>query len=113
MKPSPLGRKHSRKAGSPGLSLFLGLVLLAGALPLVSRAQLQTAAAPDPGRKHPGAEFVPGEILVRYRTDEVARSSESEPAPSLPVGRARKIPYAVERFEGSELVRGLRLVRVR
>ncbi|HEV2914290.1 MAG TPA: hypothetical protein VGX92_13515 [Pyrinomonadaceae bacterium] len=85
---------------------WLSLLLISlVALPPVSRAQFQGSASPDPGKKRPPIEIVPGEVLVRYRQDADARKAESETAAELPGPRGR-IPMKVERFDGSDLVRG-------
>ncbi len=93
--------------------LALALALLASlvALPTLSTAQLQPSGQTGFTEKRARAEFVPGEILVRYRDDAQAQREETEPALQLKTPRG-SFPMRVERFDGSELVRGLRLVRV-
>ncbi|MBA3805322.1 MAG: S8 family serine peptidase, partial [Acidobacteria bacterium] len=63
------------------------------------------------GAKASRIEFVPGEILVRYRSDAEARREESAATPLRKNGR--EISVKVERFDGSDLVKGLRQARVR
>ncbi|HEY6660985.1 MAG TPA: S8 family serine peptidase [Pyrinomonadaceae bacterium] len=85
----------------------LGLIILALAeLPAGSHAfqRSQQRSSDKSGR------FVPGEILVRYRSESMANAREGEVEVAAP-GRG-KVAARVERFEGSKLVRGLRRVRV-
>ena len=100
-----------RAAKSGGLLLLLSLLVSLISLPPVSRAQFQTSPAPNLGQKRAPVEFVPGEVIVRFKTEEAAEMSESEPAQELPVGRGR-IFFRTERFDGSEIVKGLRVVHV-
>ncbi|HKQ54143.1 MAG TPA: S8 family serine peptidase, partial [Pyrinomonadaceae bacterium] len=93
--------------------LVLALLLLSSlvALPTLSTAQLQPSGSTGLGEKRMRAEFVPGEILVRYRDVAEAERDETEPALQLKTPRG-SLPMRVERFEGSDLVKGLRVVRV-
>jgi subtilisin family serine protease len=76
---------------------------------------LTTAAAqssqPPAKRGSTVAEFVPGDILVCYRSESAANREEAATTSLLRNGRAMAI--TVERFDGSRLVSGLRLARVR
>jgi subtilisin family serine protease len=56
-----------------------------------------------------GAEFVPGDVLVRFRTDAAAKTAEAAPV-SLRAADGGEVTF--QRFEGSEIVRGLRLAKV-
>jgi hypothetical protein len=56
-----------------------------------------------------GAEFVPGEVLVRFRSETAAKTAE---AVALPLRAADGGEVSVEHFGGSETVRGLRLAKV-
>ena len=56
------------------------------------------------------ARFVPGEVLVRYRTEPMAQRKTGEIALSMSEGE--QITARVERFDGSDLIPGLRLARV-
>lgn len=88
------------------------LVVIAAAfivLPPSSRARLaQSPEESAPKRRR--AEYVPGDILVRYRTDAIAKRQQRA-ATALEV-EGRAIPLQVERFEGSDLVEGLRMAKV-
>jgi subtilisin family serine protease len=117
--------------------LALGLLILALLLAAIlfvpgSRATRQTPAASSAenqsanGGKRRRPEFVPGEALVRFKKDrafegvtQVAVPDQETPGEarqrSGPQGLAatpEQIPVSVERFEGSDLVDGLRLVRM-
>jgi uncharacterized repeat protein (TIGR01451 family) len=85
-------------------------LLLTTVWPFISRAAWQASGQPPLKLKSERAEFVPGEILVRFRSEPDARAAEQASA-ALNL-RAREIPLTVERFDGSELVEGLRLARV-
>ena len=57
------------------ISLSIGLILFAVvAMPPSSRATGDTASASRVGRKRTSPEFVPGEVLVRYQSENVAKS---------------------------------------
>ena len=58
-----------------------------------------------------GAEFVPGEIIVRFRDDTTAKKT-SEPQYTVLRASERDIPAEVMNFEGSEIVSGLRIAHV-
>jgi subtilisin family serine protease len=57
-----------------------------------------------------GAEFVPGEVLVRFRTDAAAKSAEASPMSLQREVDGGEVSF--QRFEGSDMVRGLRLAKV-
>src|SRR5688572_15433090 len=54
--------------------------------------------------------FVPGEVLVRYRSESTARSKTGRIMMATRDGR--QLSAQVERFGGSDLISGLRLARV-
>ncbi|HVG34413.1 MAG TPA: S8 family serine peptidase, partial [Pyrinomonadaceae bacterium] len=56
-------------------------------------------------------EFVPGDVLVRYRGGDAKARVKEITAPTLR-RNGREIPVDVRRFDGSSLVDGLRLARV-
>ncbi|MCA1578847.1 MAG: S8 family serine peptidase [Acidobacteria bacterium] len=72
--------------------------------PVRSRAKLQSRSKPKQ------ASFVPGEVLVRYRSEAVARRRTGPTTVATRDGE--QLPTRVERFDGSDLVQGLRLARV-
>jgi len=93
------------------LTAFIAALLVASGLPGrgVARAQTGAPAAAPAGRAK--LEFVPGEVLVRFRED-AAVADASKTAVRLSRKDGGVIYSDVERFGGSELVEGLRLARV-
>src|SRR5215216_869176 len=55
--------------------------------------------------------FIPGQVLVRYRSESMAQAKEAGPI-DLPAQAGARVSARVERFGGSRLVPGLRRVRV-
>ncbi|HEU4509584.1 MAG TPA: S8 family serine peptidase [Pyrinomonadaceae bacterium] len=87
--------------------LCLGLLALAAILlPSSSGAKVQ----PVTKGKGTRPRFVPGEVLVRYRTESTAQKKTGRMMFATREGR--QVSAQVERFDGSDLVQGLRLVRV-
>lgn len=81
----------------------------------VPRAHLQGTDSPTSNQAASAKpEFVPGQVLVRFRGDsEMKALTAGKKAPlTLQVDDGRSIVAAVERFGGSEIVEGLRLIRV-
>ncbi|MGB9178452.1 MAG: S8 family peptidase, partial [Pyrinomonadaceae bacterium] len=99
-----------RVARWSSIALLTGLLSLAFALPLSPNASLQSSDSSGQKRQRARAKTVPGKILVRYRSEATAKKGERMTAvQSEAVGQ---IPLSIERFEGSDLVTGLRRVRV-
>jgi hypothetical protein len=109
MSPNLLPRQCQSTNSRLTLLLILSLSL-AAALPLLVRAALQSSTPPQSERKQKRAEFIPGEILVRFRKDAAATKSRHMEMTVVEAGR--QIPLQVERLDGSEIVEGLRLARV-
>ena len=87
--------------------ICLGLLLLSLALlPSRSGAKQQSATKSKSSRPR----FVPGEVLVRYRNESTAQRKTGKVLMAARDGR--QLAAQVERFDGSDLVTGLRLVRV-
>lgn len=107
------------------LALFSPCVSFAAASPPPTLA----AAAQQSGGKEPGAklEFVPGEILVRFRSEKASEKSGERAAEAATASAfvresasRRQIPLTIERLDDSSppsstapLVDGLRVARVR
>jgi subtilisin family serine protease len=100
------------------LALWLSLSLLVASLSFITHGQLQTDAEAakelaikqaNAGHKH--TEFVPGRVLVRFRTDTAAKAAESRVA-SLRLADGEVAATQVARFEGSNMIPGLRVVNV-
>src|SRR5713226_9360615 len=109
---SQLARRNSRVRLTLLFTLLLGLVLSTlVTLPLsscASRASSVTPAGSNSKRSRP--QFVPGQVLVRYKNEKTARRQQTE-LKALSIEN-RSIPIQVEKFEGSDLVEGLRLGHV-
>src|SRR5215203_1473719 len=91
------------------LRVSVCLILLALAvfvLPSRSGARQQ----PGSKTKSTRPRFVPGEIIVRYRSEPTAQSKTGRNM--LATREGRELPFQVERFDGSDLVQGLRVARV-
>ena len=88
--------------------LFVFTVVLVAALPPTSSAT-QGNAQSDRGQKPPRPQFVPGQVLVRYRSEGLARQKTSE---KLVSSDGRQLSIQLERFEGADIVPGLRLAHV-
>ena len=101
-------QKFSTRARVFFLVLFaFALAVLLASAPRPSKATLQTAA--DASHKRTRPAFVPGEALVRYRSEAVAKRK----APALMLfANNQDVAIQIERFEGAEIVPGLRLARM-
>jgi subtilisin family serine protease len=98
-------------AGRVALVGFIAVVLAAVAVSSVVRARVSPQRDVATNKAATGkAEFVPGEILVRFRASD-APEADSVTA-SMPLEDGRTVAVEFERFGGSELVEGLRLARV-
>ncbi|MCA1568440.1 MAG: S8 family serine peptidase [Acidobacteria bacterium] len=119
---SPLGRKLSgRVRAARRVALAVSLFALVAAIPFVNagagqqqeevrpRSKAQQPTAKGQANIIDGAEFVPGDVLVRFRTESAAKTAE---AVALPLRAAHGGEVSLEHFGGSEMVRGLRLARV-
>jgi subtilisin family serine protease len=90
-------------------SFLIGLTLfIVTALPPTSRAT-QDANLSDVKQKQPRPEFVPGEALVRYRSERIA---DRQPPTATLSTKGRQVGVKLERFDGSNIVPGLRIARV-
>src|SRR6266542_2692207 len=105
------------------ISSLVLLMLLAAVLPSRSNATRQSSLSQNIAisekRKRP--EFVPGQVLVRFKPNRafegqvlLSRASEAaaKAVPDLAAQPVEQIPITVDRFEGSNLVDGLRMARM-
>src|SRR5216683_2229542 len=60
--------------------------------------------------KHSRLEFVPGHVLVRYKSETTAKAQQRALTELSVEGRS--LPVQIERFGGSEMIEGLRLAHV-
>ena len=63
-------------------------------------------------RSNKTADFVPGELLVRFRAGTALARSKSRASVSVSGDAGRSVPVELNYFGGSELVEGLKLARV-
>jgi subtilisin family serine protease len=89
----------------------LAVVLFAFmALPPSSRATLDQSQAPLRKRNNARPEFVPGEVLVRFKSEAAARSQSKSSVVRSDSGRTMSVQ--LESSEGLEIVEGLRIAHV-
>lgn len=104
-----LGTKSASARLALAVSFLIVLTLLiVGALPLTSSAT-QEKAQSGGSEKQPRPGFVPGEALVRYRSERLARRQTQQ---TMLSAEGRQLAVTIERFDGSDIVPGLRLVHV-
>jgi subtilisin family serine protease len=89
------------------LLLTLAFIIVFLSAPSPSRATRQTISAAS-AQKRTRPAFVPGEVLVRYRSETLARQTGSLQTLSVD---GRQLQVEIESFEGAEIVPGLRLAR--
>ena len=103
--------------------LLLLMTLAAVLLPPGSKATRQTSNPQNhpTSEKRKRPEFVPGEALVRFKPNQAIEGQMLLSIPTADSAKANsdagsqaiaQIPITVDRFEGSDLVDGLRLARV-
>src|SRR5437667_10307073 len=111
MPTRPLTKSHASARIALTFSFFLTLILFAFvALPPSSRATHGTSKVSDITGKRTRPEFVPGEVLVRYQSESVAKLQPR--TSTLQSSEGQSIVMQVERFDGSNIVAGLRIARV-
>ena len=119
-------RQHSRRLlGRLSIAFVLSTAALLGLASLGASARLRssstrsddsadtpaaTAQSSPATKRAPKLDFVAGEVLVRYRSN--AEAGREEMAVTSVHRKGREIPVRLERFEGSNLVEGLRRGRV-
>ena len=93
-------------------AVCLALLIVASvSFPMRSGAQHQTTTpATTPRKQYRDEMFVPGEVLVRYRTESMAKSKGASIRIAARSGRLFSLD--LKRTHGSNLLPGLRLARV-
>jgi subtilisin family serine protease len=104
---SGTGWASTRLALAFSFLVVLTLVIVAGA-PSTSSAKLEGTQS-GVNRKNPRPEFVPGEALVRYRSERAAGRQTRQVMLNV---AGRQLSIQIERFDGADIVPGLRLARV-
>src|SRR6185369_10746374 len=90
-------------------AVCLGLLVLASvSFPVRSGAQPQTTQTSQKRQRQQA--FVPGEVLVRYRTESMARSKGAQMRIAALDGKV--LPVEVQHTRAADLLPGLRLARV-
>jgi subtilisin family serine protease len=112
MLSSQCARRNSRVRLTLLFTILVGLVFsVLINLPMSSHASRGLSATPAGSNgKKLRPEFVPGEALVRYQNETTAKLQET--ALSVLISQGRSFSVQIERFEGSDLVDGLRLAHV-
>jgi CSLREA domain-containing protein len=106
-------------AAAPALvglaGLFVISVLLFAPVSNANRQTVQPAQTAAKATKRPRAEIVPGEVLVRFKEDKTIEGSVHLTVPNKvrgtqrPEGATEQVALRVDRFEGSNLIPGLRI----
>jgi len=92
--------------------LVLAVLGVTASVPLISHAAFQSHNSSQPLTiKQKGLEFVPGEILVRFRAESISATKTAEVA-QLSVNGKAQISIHLERLKDPEIIEGLRLARV-
>jgi subtilisin family serine protease len=102
---------RTRSAGTY-LTLAFSFLIVLTFLFAVALPPSSTATPGQPGgvsKKPLSPEFVPGEVLVRYRSERIAKRQTLQ---TLASADGRQLSIQVERFEGADIVPGLRLAHV-
>jgi Tol biopolymer transport system component/subtilisin family serine protease len=92
------------------VAFFLSLLLLGSSITAISQTGRPASDMESSAPKRPELDFVPGEILVRFRNESQAKVIERSEMSVRAEGRTLQV--RVEPFAGSKLVEGLRLARV-
>src|SRR5215470_7707170 len=88
---------------------FFATILVYMAFPSRSRARVNATTQSSSSKKKQRT-FVPGQVLVRYRSESLARRKTGPSQMASATGQLMSV--RVERFDGSNLVEGLRLAKV-
>src|SRR6185503_4769741 len=92
-------------------AVCLGLLVLASVtFPVRSDAQRQNTPVTTSQKRQRQQAVVPGEVLVRYRTESMARSKGAQMRIAALDGKV--LPVDVQRPHSADLLPGLRLAKV-
>ena len=100
--------RHLKVSAVVALAFLLFFAILAYLLPS-ARAQNQPT---NTSRNNKQLDFVPGELLVRFRAGTPQARTKSRATVHVWANAGRTVPVELNHFGGSELVEGLRLARV-
>src|SRR5688572_9088912 len=110
MANSRLGKNRVRTRVLLTFCVCLSLIVLALAkFPSKSNADYRVTQNSSQGKRaYP--EFVPGEVIVRYRSESIARNRTGRNVLAATSGEL--LPVEVERRHSADVISGLRLVHV-
>ena len=109
MQGSFLGTKSASTRVALAFSFLIVLTLfIVAALPPASSAKLGGTQS-EVKQKQPHLEFVPGEALVRYRNERTASRNTRQAMLNMD---GRDVSVQIERFDGADIVPGLRIAHV-
>src|SRR5919197_2200980 len=97
------------------VTLVFTSLLLPAATHTATRARAAASVPRADSTKPPGGDFVPGNVLVRFRPGAALAARGAPRRARLTLRRApggREIPAEVQEDEGLEIVEGLRVARV-
>src|SRR5512132_707235 len=98
-----MSARPSRKVSVRARVLFLTLFVFAVALVLASGPRsskaIQQQGMPDAAKKRTRPAFVPGEALVRYKSEGAAKRAATQMTLAV---NSHVVPVRVERFEGAD-----------
>ena len=109
LRPTLKGRVNPGKVIVLALLVAVVLVPAVALLRFAAHAQNQQSALPTSPKKQ--AEFVPGEVLVRFRPGEIVAKTKGKMQLSM-LSDGRSLRVEINSFGGSDLIPGLRLARV-
>jgi uncharacterized repeat protein (TIGR01451 family) len=110
---SSLRRRLNFSTGvTVALLLVFVLISTAGYLPYDTFAQNESTSTRPKQAKDKSAEFVPGELLVRFRPDTAPARNKARTSLSIASPTGRNLRVEVNHFGGSDIVAGLMLARV-
>jgi uncharacterized repeat protein (TIGR01451 family) len=107
-RPPKPSLKRSLKVSTVVVFALLLCSVLAYLLP-TTRAQNRPI---NTSRNNKTTDFVPGELLVRFRAGTELARNKSKVSVHVSADAGRRLPVELNHFGGSELVEGLRLARV-
>jgi len=100
---------ETKSIKAPLAWLFSVLLVLIGFLAVALPPSSSAIQQNTPSQKRSRSEFVPGHVLVRYRGERTAKRKTLQ---TLTAADGRQLAIELERFEGSDIVPGLRLAHV-
>jgi subtilisin family serine protease len=101
--------REMKSSSAPLALLFSILLVLALFLAVALTPSSSAVQQGTPSQKRSRSEFVPGHVLVRYRTE---RTATRKTAQALFAADGHQLSIQLERFEGADIVPGLRLAHV-